>query len=225
MREGALLLKRTENVVSGLSSINRLREFHRVHGTRATVQRFTVGLKRAAARGQMVLFACDLPVKSPAAAAKNVERKSSPVSLATTDLERLVSHWNPEAMRRLVTERFAAGAELWLWRESGIIAASGWTLKGRAMEPHFFPLQQGDVHLFDFFVFPEFRGRGLNPALVGQILAALSGEGLQRALIEAAAWNKPQLASLKKTPFQKLGIARKSLWGKTTVVWSGHSDK
>ena len=207
------------------SSISRLREFHRTHGTRVTMQRFTVALQRAASRGQMVLFACDLPVKGAPAAMENLERQQTEASLSAADLERLVSHWNPDAMRRLIAERFAASAELWLLRENGIIAACGWTLKGKTMEPHYFPLQPGDVHLFDFFVFPEFRGRGLNPALVWQILTALSREGLKRALIEAAAWNKPQLSSLKKTPFQKLGIARKSLWGKTTVMWSGHSDK
>lgn len=207
------------------SSINRLREYHRTHGTRATVQRFKTGLQRAASRGQMVLFACDLPVKNAPATMGNLDRKQTEASLPATDLERIVSHWNPEAMRRLVAERFAAGAELWLLRENEIIAACGWTLKEKTMEPHYFPLQSGDVHLFDFFVFPEFRGRGLNPALVWQILAAMSHEGLKRALIEAAAWNKPQLASLKKTPFQKFGTARKSLWGKITVVWSGHSAK
>jgi len=39
--------------------------------------------------------------------------------------------------------------------------------------------------------------------------------------IEAAEWNAPQLSSLRKTPFQKLGRARKfHALGKTVVIWA-----
>ena len=205
------------------SLIRRLRSYYRTHGTQATLRRGSLALQRAVSSGKMVLFFCDLPVTGATSTTGTLERKKNQESLSAEDLARLLSHWNPDAMRRLVAERFAANAELWLLREQGTIAACGWTLKEKTMEPHYFPLQPGDVHLFDFFVFPEFRGRGLNPALVGQILAALGGEGLKRALIEAAAWNQAQLASLKKTPFQQLGVARKSIFGKPTVVWSDRS--
>ena len=125
-----------------------------------------------------------------------------------------------------MNERFAAQAELWLLRCQGVIAAFGWTIKGRTMEPHFVPLTPRDVHLFDFFVFPEFRGRGLNPSLVSQILEAISHENLSKAFIEAAAWNHPQLSSLKKTPFRRLGEARKFQFGKKPVVlWSRREVK
>jgi hypothetical protein len=74
------------------------------------------------------------------------------------------------------------------------------------------------VHLFDFHVISEYRGRGLNPILVRHILQVLADEGVERALIEAAEWNQPQLSSLARTPFRRMGLARKwRLWGRTIV--------
>jgi GNAT superfamily N-acetyltransferase len=109
---------------------------------------------------------------------------------------------------------------LWLLKLENSIAAYGWAVLGRTIEPHFFPLAANDAHLFDFFVFPEFRGRRLNPALVNHILVHLACETSGRAFIEAARWNQPQLASLARLPFRKLGCARKfQLLGRTIVMW------
>lgn len=207
--------------MSPASSITRLRHYYHRHGMRALFERILVALRRASSLGQMVLYACDLPVTSAPPPLGTLERKKNFNSLCPEELARLVTHWNPNAIKKLMAERFAANAELWILRSSGTVAAYGWTLKERTFEPHFFPLQPRDVHFFDFFVFPEFRGQNLNPSLVWQILVQIGHEGLKRGLIEAAAWNHAQHASLAKTPFKKLGAARKlTLGGRTFVFWS-----
>lgn len=175
--------------------------------------------------GRMVLFYCDLPVTGPSHAVGHLERKKNLDELSTGDLDRITSHWNPETMRGLIEQRFSAQAELWLLRWNGMVAAYGWTLKEKTIEPHFIPIQPGDVHLFDFFVFPEFRGRGLNPSFVSQLLVEAGREGMKRALIEAAAWNAPQLSSLAKTPFRRFGVARKFYFGKSATVLHGALEK
>ena len=77
------------------------------------------------------------------------------------------------------------------------------------------------MHLFDFHVFPQYRGRGINPFLVTHILESLARVGAGRAFIEAAEWNKAQLSSLTKTPFRRLGMARKlTIFRRTIVLWS-----
>ena len=92
--------------------------------------------------------------------------------------------------------------------------------KGRTVEPHYFRLGPDDVHLFDFHVFPQYRGQGVNPLLVSYILRSLAAEGQGRAFIEAAEWNQAQLASLRRTPFRRLGSARKfTLFRYTMVCW------
>jgi GNAT superfamily N-acetyltransferase len=196
------------------SSIGRFRHYYRTHGAQATLQRLKVALQRFGSAKQFVLYSCDLPVFDQPQAIGTLHRKKSAETMTAEESERIISHWNPDAMRKLMAERFAAGAELWLLHWNAAVAAYGWTLKEKTMEPHFFPLKPGDVHLFDFFVFPEFRGRNLNPSLVTQILEEVGREGSKRALIEAAVWNKAQHASLAKTPFRKIGAAtRKVIFG------------
>ena len=69
-------------------------------------------------------------------------------------------------------------------------------------------------------MFPQFRGQGMNPLLVTFILGTMATEGAGRAFIEAAEWNEAQLSSLAKTPFHRLGMARKTtILGRTLVMW------
>ena len=151
--------------------------------------------------------------------------------LDTREMRQLVNSSYPPSARRRLSERFARGASLWLFEIDNDLAAYGWTLRGDTIEPHFFPLGSNDVHLFDFFVFPEYRGRRLNPALVNDILSELAIESRYqgRAFIDAADWNTPQLHSLKRMSFHQLGCARKyelgggqSFFGARRVP---HSDK
>ena len=72
---------------------------------------------------------------------------------------------------------------MWLIKSAGKLAGFGWTLQGDTIEPHYFPLAQDDVHLFDFHVFPQYRGQGLNPFLVNYILHSLASESSGRAFI------------------------------------------
>jgi GNAT superfamily N-acetyltransferase len=111
------------------------------------------------------------------------------------------------------------GASLWLIKLEDNLAGYGWTLRGSSVEPHYFCLGPDDAHLFDFHVFPQYRGRGVNPFLVNSILRSLAAECGGRAFIEAAEWNRAQLASLSRTPFHRLGRARKFTIFRTMVRW------
>ena len=141
--------------------------------------------------------------------------------LSSEELGLLEKSWNPSIVRRLMAERFQRGASLWVVKWEKQLAGYGWTLTGTTIEPHFFPIGIHDVHLFDFCVFPEYRGRRINPSLVGHILDELAADGKSRAFIEAEEWNQSQLSSLSRTPFQQLGLAlRFRILGKTFVLWS-----
>ena len=141
--------------------------------------------------------------------------------LSPQELGLLENSWNPGIMRRLMAERFQRGASLWLVKWEKQLAGYGWTLTGTTIEPHFFPIGTHDVHLFDFRIFPEYRGKRINPSLVGYILGKLAAEGNFRAFIEAEEWNQAQLSSLSRTPFHPLGLAlRFRILGKTLVLWS-----
>jgi ribosomal protein S18 acetylase RimI-like enzyme len=208
----------------GLSnSISRLTVYFKRNGLRATFRRFGLAARRALFSSRMILSYCDLPALSSLTAELPsplmVERHRNQTDLSPRDLQEITSFWNPQQTRRNIKERFELGASLWLIKFEGKLAGYGWTLQGRTVEPHYFRLGQDDVHLFDFHVFPQYRGRGVNPSLVRYILRSLTAECQGRAFIEAAEWNQPQLASLGRTPFRRLGSARKFTLFRHTMVW------
>lgn len=206
------------------TSISRLRVYYARNGFWSTVRRAGLAAKRALFSSRSVLFYCDLSTQiaplDDLPSFLRVERKNTAAELSPEDLQAMTSFWNPKLARRNIKERFEKGASLWLIRFDGKLAGYGWTLRGRTIEPHYFPIGQDDAHLFDFHVFSQYRGRGMNPYLVTQILCNLATERVDRAFIEAAEWNRPQLLSLEKTPFHHLGYASKvTLFGRALVCW------
>lgn len=198
----------------------RILSYFQRNGLWPTVRRCFGELHRLSFFGRMVLFHCPLPLETVERTPwLHVERVSQS-TLLNGDRERLVNAWNPSIRVRQIADQFDAGSELWLGKLGGELAGFGWTIRGRTMETHFFPLLPDDLHLFDFFVFPEFRGRGVNVALMMKILTSISSEGIRRAFIECAAWNRPQLRSLRKTPFCRYGEATKiSVLKRSVVLW------
>src|SRR6185369_12917937 len=214
-----------EAITMGVSTLfSRFTGYLLRYGFSATVHRAGVAVRRALFSGRMVLFYCDLhsqgrPIVGMPSS-MNVERKRSEGELSQQHLQEITSFWNPALARRNIKERFRHRAVLWLIKSEGRLVGYGWTLQGHTVEPHYFRLAPDDTHLFDFHVFPQYRGRGVNPLLVRYILASLAAESQGRAFIEAAEWNQAQLASLRMTPFLRLGSARKfKLFGRTIVCW------
>lgn len=205
-------------------SISRLAAYYSRHGFGATVRRVGVAAKRALFSSRMVLFYCDLSAPSSRTAdlpsSLKVERHINKSHLSEQDLHEITSFWNPRLAARNIKERFEQGASLWLIKAGGRLAGYGWTLRGHTVEPHYFPFGPDDIHLFNFHVFPQYRGKGVNPVLVRYILRELAEECRGRAFIESAEWNHAQLASLWKTPFHRIGRARKfAIFGRTMVCW------
>lgn len=206
------------------ASISRLSTYYSRHGVGPTLRRLGLAARRALFTSRMVLFYCDLGMQNSRLAhlpgSFRVERKRQESELNKQDLDIITTFWNPEVSRRNVKERFALGASLWLIKSNDCLAGYGWSLRGCTVEPHYFRLTQHDVHFFDFYVFPQYRGRGVNPTLVRYMLHSLIDECRGHAFIEAAEWNEAQLASLRRTPFCRLGSARKfTLFRRTMVCW------
>jgi ribosomal protein S18 acetylase RimI-like enzyme len=206
------------------NSISRLTEYYKRHGFEATIRRAGLAARRAVFSSRMVVFYCDLaklttaPVNIPSSL--RVERLRSYSELCRQDLQEMTSFWNPKQANRNIRERFGKGASLWLIKSGEKLAGYGWTLQGHTIEPYYFPLGQDDMHLFDFHVFPEYRGKGINPFLVAHMVDNLAMIGGGRAFIEAAEWNEAQLSSLRKTPFHRLGLARSfAIFGHMFTRW------
>jgi hypothetical protein len=118
-----------------------------------------------------------------------------------------------------MAERFQKGASLWVIKNGAEMVGYGWTVTGRTLEPRFFPLTPYDVYLFDFLIFPQYRGKGMNPLLVRHVLCNLAAQCQGRAFLEVAEWNRPQFSSLRRTPFRRMGSAKKVTLGRRTIVY------
>ena len=211
------------------ASISRLAYYYTRHGLGATIRRIALAVKRALFSNRMVLFYCELsaqtsgPADSPSSL--KVERKRSDAELTREELQEIINVSNPKLEYRNMKERFGQGASLWLIRSEDRLAGYRWSLQGRTIEPHYFPLGPEDVHIFDGHIFPENRGRGLSPFLTIHILRSLVTESKGRAFQEVAEWNQAQLSSVRKTPFRRLGRARKwTIFGHTIVCWAGNDS-
>jgi hypothetical protein len=198
--------------MSILNSLSRLAEYYRRHGSAATLRRATLAAKRALFANRMAVFYCDLDeqklprVNVPKAF--RVVRLTSLEELTTEHLQAMTGFWNPKLANRNVRQGFEKGASLWLVECAEQLAGYGWTLRGKTIAPYYFPLGKDDVQLFDFYVFPKFRGRALHWLLTGHILHTLASEGRSRAFADTGEWNQAQLASFKMTPFRFLGFVR-----------------
>ena len=214
--------------MSVANSVSRFAEYYRRHGFAATIHRLRLASTRVLFASRMVVFYYDL--KEPqipevnAFQALKVLRLTTLQELSPKHFDEMTSFWRPNVAGRNICERFKKGASLWLLMCEDQLAGFGWTLQGCTMEPYYFPLAKDDVHLFDFHVFPAYRGRGLNPFLIGRILDVLATKCGGRAFIEAAEWNDSQLSSLGKTPFRRLGLVRScTILQHTFVSWTRHT--
>ena len=121
---------------------------------------------------------------------------------------------------RNIRDQFDQGASLWLIKSGDKLAGYGWTMLGRTIAPYYFLLGENDVQLFDFYVFPKFRGRAMHWLLTVYILQMLAAEGAARAFADTGEWNQAQLSSFAMTPFRRLGLVRSfAILGHTFVSW------
>jgi ribosomal protein S18 acetylase RimI-like enzyme len=207
------------------TGISRFTDYYRRHGFVATIRRLAVIVRRSLFAGRSVLFYYDLTTQGAAKpslpAFLSVERKGNMGELNPEDLSAMTSVWNPKLVLRTMEERFGLGALVWLIKSNGNLAGYGWTLKGRTVEPHYFPLGPNDIQFIDFHVFPKFRGRAIDWFLMTQILHQLAEEGPGRAFGESGEWNQASIASFQMARFRRLGMASKrTIFGRTIVSWS-----
>ena len=210
--------------MSIFTSLSRLVEYQRRHGFRTTLRRAVIAARRSVFEGGMVVFYCDLdankfrPVKIPVGF--SIHRLESLRDLRSTDFQQVTEFWNPKLASANIRERFENGAVLWLVRSGESVASYGWTLRGRSIEPYYFPLGADDIQLFDFYVASKFRGRAFHWLLTSYLLNALAAEGGARAFADTGEWNEAQLASFQMTKFRLLGRVRIfRIFGRLLTHW------
>lgn len=135
-------------------------------------------------------------------------------------IKRIGEEYSEEIVQNYVSQRLEKGACLWCLESDADHMSYSWALTGRAMKPYYFPLGERDLHLFDGYTFPPFRGRGLNVILLDHVLKRYRDLGFVRALLETHEWNVPVIKMVPKNGFVRIGLARKKIRrGKCRVTW------
>jgi hypothetical protein len=212
-----------------VNSFSRLTDYYSRHGVAATIRRAGLAAKRSLFANRMVVFYCDLADQTSQGitvpSSLKINRVKSEGELRAQDLQEITSFWNPKQAQRNIKERFEKGASLWLIKSGEILVGYGWTLKGCVIAPYYFPMGPDDVQLFDFYVFPRFRGRAMHWLLTAYVLQTLAAEGAGRAFADTHEWNQAQLSSFKMTPFRLFGMVRTfEIFGHKWVFWIDQKD-
>jgi ribosomal protein S18 acetylase RimI-like enzyme len=202
----------------------KIRNYYRHHGAKSTALRMKEAVRRRLFVNREVLFYMDLVDWSPGIeigrCPYTVHRITCESEFPETWLSRILEHLPPEVYVDYMKKRFAKGASIWCLRKEEDLIGFLWVFIGGTMMPHYFPLVASDVHIFDGFILPQFRGQDINALMMTLVMEQMKQMGLQRAYVETMEWNIPARRALEKMQFRSLGLARQRFRkGKTIVTW------
>jgi len=202
----------------------RATAYVRKHGVSRTIGRLLTEVRRRTVEHREVLFWFDLSAWTPDGSVNNIQYSIDAIedraSLPEAFRLRLGQEYPLTLVDRSLQKRFEERATLWCLRHRSEFIGYTWTIPGRTLRPYFYPLTAHDVHIFDNFIFPEYRGRRLNSVLITYILRTLKVSGFHRAYIETAEWNHAELRSLARIGFVCLGCGKRGgHQGKHVVTW------
>lgn len=109
------------------------------------------------------------------------------------------------------------GAVLWLGLIDGQLAGASVSRRGEHFRRWFLPLRPHDFVIFRNRTLPEFRGRGLCPAIMRHVIRT-ERTGDAKAYIDCRVFNHASIRSIEKTGFRRIAtlrpISRKQALGK-----------
>jgi GNAT superfamily N-acetyltransferase len=116
----------------------------------------------------------------------------------------------PDDVMRLHT----FGALFWVGRVNGRLASLGVSRRGAPTRDYFWPLVPSCVMLSHFGTVPEFRGRGLYPAMLTHILRELAPDHVEYFLIECGDWNIGSRRGIEHAGFRHIGYGKATVRGR-----------
>ena len=99
------------------------------------------------------------------------------------------------------------GAALWIGWLDGTVVGAWMSRPGALFRAWFVPLNSADLVLFRGSTAPAFRGRGVSPAMMSEIVArALPPEG--RAYVDVSVHNAPSIRAIEKAGFRRIATMK-----------------
>lgn len=123
------------------------------------------------------------------------------------DARRAVSRWGGEQAWVWDIREMNEGAALWIGRLNGAVASAWMSRPGSLFRAWFVPLRVSDLVLFRGTTGPEFRGRGVSPAMMREIVARALPLGSD-AYVDVAVHNAPSIRAIEKAGFRRIATLR-----------------
>ncbi len=98
-------------------------------------------------------------------------------------------------------------ADMWVMFIDGRPVTMKFTRRGRYFKRWFVPLQDDDIVVFRGRTFPEYRGRGLHPALTRFMFKRILHEG-QRAFTDCKIHNKSSIRAIQKNNWARVATMK-----------------
>jgi ribosomal protein S18 acetylase RimI-like enzyme len=106
-------------------------------------------------------------------------------------------------------DRLARGERCFVGRRDGHVVAAAWVARGMitvSQLPCELVLQPGETYLYDSYVNPSVRSRGLASALYAHIGLTLGQEGVSRNLMLVRPTNTANLRAARRAGYERVGL-------------------
>jgi RimJ/RimL family protein N-acetyltransferase len=205
----------------------KVTNYYKLHGPKQTCQRVFESMRRSVFFRRYVIFSMDLDDWSFAGKETSHHYEivclGGETEISEMFMKQILEHHQEKMFREYLEKRFTKGAALWCFKKGDVLIGYFWSLIGKTMKPYYIPLMEKDVHIFDGFIFPKYRGHGEMAIMMNMVVDHLKTLGLRRIFIEAAEWNVPSLKFIEKMGYSRLGYARQRFRQRKMVVtwWVG----
>lgn len=137
----------------------------------------------------------------------SVEAIRGPAELSPACRRELLSLFGPQSLETDLWE-VRHGAVLWLARIDGRLCGASLSRRGRWFRTWFVPLNPEDLVIFRNRTAPEFRGRGLCPALMNWIIDHEQAGTDARGYVDCRIYNRASIRSIEKAGFRRIATMK-----------------
>lgn len=125
-------------------------------------------------------------------------------------------------MIRQMDKLFSKGCELWLGQLEGKTAGICWSNRQGRRDDYFVRLEETDATILSCFVFPTFRGKGIYPTMLEEMVNMLMRQDqICKVYVDCKSWNTASSRGIQKAGFVSIGKAiRIVLFGHVWILWN-----
>lgn len=108
----------------------------------------------------------------------------------------------------VIREQMAMSSTLWIMFHDNEVVGYSFSRRGQNIGKWYVKIDKNDVVISGTSVFPRWRGKNVNPALMAKILKSVQSTK-NKVYLDIAEYNQSALRSINKTNFKKIAAKRR----------------